>query len=506
MASNKNTETETETDALIKLMMSLGGIPRNHLTIAQCNLHTLQKQDQTLLMQKKLPLKGMSDLQIERLLLTLASLDSNNFNKKCSVGEREGRVYSSLVQRRHYGMSHGIGRSGDIIEAQPKAAGSSVLYKLTTYLMLDVVRRGCGLKSTVQCEKGSRPGPANEGILLPLCTGMSMTMTLQALRSECKINRNVVLWSRIDQKSCLKAILAAGFQPVVIPTLREGDEVRTDISAMQRSLEIHKGNVVAVITTTSGFAPRVPDAIDDVAKMCDNYQVPHVINNAYGLQCAYICKLLNRACTVGRVDAIIQSTDKNFMVPVGGAIILSPHTRVIQSIGKVYPGRANAAPILDLFITLLSMGLDGYKALLAKRIALTQKFQSSLLRVCERHGERMLLCPKNTISFGMTLNQLHHLVPSKDNSAKQNDIASVSYFGSMLFTRCISGTRVVPRGQQKNISNIQFQGFGSSTDDYPDSYLTAACAIGLNGDEVDDYIERLDRSLKDCHKKNKKQV
>jgi len=42
-----------------------------------------------------------------------------------------------------------------------------------------------------------------------------------------------------------------------------------------------------------------------------------LINNAYGLQCSYICKLINRACTVGRVDAIVCSTDKNFMVPVG---------------------------------------------------------------------------------------------------------------------------------------------------------------------------------------------
>ena len=501
MASGVKTNN-TDEDEIIELMINLG-IPRNHLTIAKSNLYTLQKQDQTLLLQRKLPLQGMSDMQIERFLLTLSSLDTNNFTKKCSVGEREGRVYSSLVQRRHFGMSHGIGRSGDIIEAQPKAAGSSVLYKLTTSLMLDIVRRGCGLHQTVQSAHGSRPGPANDGILLPLCTGMTMSITLQALRLRVEGSRNIVLWSRIDQKSCLKAIFAAGLQPVVIPTSREGDEVRTNVGAMRNALEIYQNNIAAVITTTSAFAPRVSDSVDLVAKLCDTFKVPHIINNAYGLQCPYICKLINRACAIGRVDAIVQSTDKNFMVPVGGAIVLSPNESVVKSIGKVYPGRASSAPVQDLFITLVSMGLNGYKELLENRMKLITKFQEGLSQICDRYGERLLQCPSNSISFGMTLNQLHNFAPSDDTTEK-NGVEYISYFGSMLFTRCISGTRVVSRGQKKNINNIEFQGFGSSTEDYPDSYLTAACAIGLSEDELDAYLLRLERSLKEYHKKNRR--
>ena len=37
-------------------------------------------------------------------------------------------------------LSHGIGRSGDIAAVQPKAAGSSLLMKLTNCMALDVIK------------------------------------------------------------------------------------------------------------------------------------------------------------------------------------------------------------------------------------------------------------------------------------------------------------------------------------------------------------------------------
>jgi O-phospho-L-seryl-tRNASec:L-selenocysteinyl-tRNA synthase len=67
-------------------------------------------------------------------------MDSNNFPGNCGVGEREGRVASQLVAKRHYRLAHGIGRSGDITAVQPKAAGSSLLMKLTNSLILDVIK------------------------------------------------------------------------------------------------------------------------------------------------------------------------------------------------------------------------------------------------------------------------------------------------------------------------------------------------------------------------------
>mmetsp|Transcript_31927 Transcript_31927/g.95611 ORF Transcript_31927/g.95611 Transcript_31927/m.95611 type:complete len:394 (-) Transcript_31927:90-1271(-) len=380
---------------------------------------------------------------------------------------------------------------------KPKAVGSSTIARLTLHLVLDAIRRGSGLDGR---------GAASNGILLPLCTGMSMAMTLtsirEALPEEEKGKKNVVLWSRIDQKSCYKAIASAGMRCVVVQTKvnAETDEVVTDMGAMAKALEENEGNVLAIITTTSCFAPRVPDAVDEVAKLCQKNDVAQVINNAYGLQCDRTSKLINRACVVGRVDAIVCSTDKNFLVPVGGAIVMSPKSDVTKSIGKIYPGRASGSPILDLFITLLSMGLDGYKGLLAERRRLVGVFEQKLRSVAEKHGERMLVCPRNTISFGVTLD---HLTGSQ---SEDGDSSEVSYFGSILFMRCVSGTRVVPRGQDKKMGNDLFEGFGSSTSNFAHSYLTAACAIGVSEADIDEFSNRLGKAFKEYAAKKRKQA
>jgi O-phospho-L-seryl-tRNASec:L-selenocysteinyl-tRNA synthase len=56
----------------------------------------------------------------------------------------------------------------------------------------------------------------------------------------------------------------------------------------------------------------------------------------------------------GRIDALISSTDKNFMVPVGGSIIYSGKKKdLVEKINKIYPGRASGGPTVDLFITYL---------------------------------------------------------------------------------------------------------------------------------------------------------
>ena len=85
-------------------------------------------------------------------------MDSNNYSKVCGLGEREGRLFSSLVSRRNYHFSHGIGRSGDLTEIQPKAIGSSILNKLTNELVLDLLKLS-GLTFAKSC------------LVAPLATG-----------------------------------------------------------------------------------------------------------------------------------------------------------------------------------------------------------------------------------------------------------------------------------------------------------------------------------------------
>lgn len=60
------------------------------------------------MLQGKCPEEGWSESTIELFLNELAVMDSNNFLGNCGVGEREGRVASSLVARRHYRFKLGI--------------------------------------------------------------------------------------------------------------------------------------------------------------------------------------------------------------------------------------------------------------------------------------------------------------------------------------------------------------------------------------------------------------
>ncbi len=222
-----------------------------------------------------------------------------------------------------------------------------------------------------------------------MATGMSLGLVLSSLRQVRPPGARRVLWTRMDQKSCLKAIVTFGFIPVVVPNTTIGDySVGTDIEALISHILMDGGvdTVLAVVTTSSCFAPREPDMLDTVAKLCKDFDVPHVVNNAYGVQCSSTVKLINRACEVGRVDAIVQSADKNFMVPVGGSIVCGPNEDTISRVVATYAGRASSVQIFDLMVTLLSIGAQGYRGLLEWREQLVPNFKSSLSKLAEANG------------------------------------------------------------------------------------------------------------------------
>ena len=253
------------------------------------NIRTRQKQLELLLRDRKLPAKGFSDSMIEYVMQQLTIMDSNNFESNCGVGEREGRIYSRMVSERHYSLSHGIGRSGNITEEQPKAAGSSIIYKLTTSMAAHALEMS-GFKKPVHC------------LLLPFATGMSITMCILNLKA-ARPAAAYVIWSRIDQKSCFKSIITAGLSPLVVDNIIVNGQMQTDVARVRDLLEYHGRDILCVLSTTSCFAPRQPDLIDEIARLCKISDVGHIINNAYGLQCPLISKLINRATAVGRVDA-----------------------------------------------------------------------------------------------------------------------------------------------------------------------------------------------------------
>ena len=88
------------------------------------------------------------------------------------------------------------------------------------------------------------------------------------------------------------------------------------------------------------------------------------------------------------------------MVPVGGAIIASFNEEIVENISKSYPGRASSSQSVDLLITLLSMGVDGYKNLLKERKECFTYLKDELKKVATKYDEKVLETPNNPISIG----------------------------------------------------------------------------------------------------------
>lgn len=296
-------------DANVELAKRL--VRSSYVSQGAQGLAARQKLITSLLSERRLPERGWDETQLELLVRDAAALDSNNFLANVGAGEREARVACPLVARRHFGLAHGIGRSGDISAEQPKAAGSTLLARLCNLLAADALS-AAGLAGL------------GDSTVLPVATGMALNLALLALARQRPAGARYVVWPRCDQKTCVKAIQAAGLEVVVVANRVEGDQVRTDVDAVRREIgRLGADAVVCVLSTTSCFAPRAPDLVEELARLCEEAGCGHIVNNAYGVQCASVCAAISQACRRGRVDAIVQSTDKNFCVPVGGAPLCS---------------------------------------------------------------------------------------------------------------------------------------------------------------------------------------
>jgi O-phospho-L-seryl-tRNASec:L-selenocysteinyl-tRNA synthase len=152
------------------------------------------------------------------------------------------------------------------------------------------------------------------------------------------------------------------------------------------------------------------------------------------------------------------------------------------------------------------MGLNGYRRLQEERSAMLRTFPERLGHIAKKYGERLLVCEANTISFGITLDSLPR--PQRETEADDAYLKAVSKdissFGAMLFLRCVSRTRVVPRLQAKIMNGEEFLGFGSSTANYHSAYMTAACAIGVSKAEIAEFFVCLDKTLAEHVSKKQK--
>jgi hypothetical protein len=89
----------------------------------------------------------------------------------------------------------------------------------------------------------------------------------------------------------------------------------------------------------------------------------------------------------------------------------------------------------------------------------------------------------------------------RSGSEPRAEALPITFLGSMLFHRCVSGTRVIGRGKVQAVEGITFQGYGAHCDDYPHDYLTVAAALGTEEADIDEFCLRLRKCFLEFRKK-----
>lgn len=289
-----------------------------------------------------------------------------------------------------------------------------------------------------------------------------------------------MIWPRIDQKTCFKSIFTSNLTPIIIEPILINDELTTNIEEINKQIQLLGiENILCIFSTTSCFAPRGYDNIKDLSIICKKNKIFHIINNAYGIYCTKIVDILNQSAKVGSMDIIISSTDKNFMVPIGGSLIYSSNEEIINKVKKNYPGRASLSPVLDLFITLLEMGKNKYKLFIHERKEKYKKLKEKMQIIALKYNERILENPNNKISLAISL----------ENICKNaNGKSDITYLGSLFYFRQISGIRVISPSAQIDFNGYKFSNYGSHAENYPViPYCSFACGIGITDEEINGF-------------------
>ncbi len=425
-------------------------IPENMARSGLTTIRAVLRPVKDIINRRQFPQEPLTEAQVEWLLRLLSSMDSDKDPEMARVGEREGRTVSTLLDRLSCGFNHGIGRSGSLTDPQPKAIGASLMQRIADQIAVDAIRK-LGLPEV------------RYGMIVPMATGMAIAMVLSALRREYGVSR--VLWPRVDHLSPRRAILFAGLQEVPVATTLDGDAVRADINDLHKKVCEHPDCVV--LATTTFFPPRAPDPIRDIACMCAENNIPLIINNAYGVQSVEIMQMIRSAIVAGRVDAIIQSTDKNFLTPVGGSILVSPDESVVTHTASTYAGRASAAPHVQALAALLLLGQQGYERLRMEQSENRQYLETRMREIADTVSERLLVV-ENPVACAMTL-----------------DTSTARRLGPHLYSLRVTGPRVVPEGA-----------FGACIDCYPYSYVVVNAAIGARRQDVKVATTKLFKEIK----------
>jgi O-phospho-L-seryl-tRNASec:L-selenocysteinyl-tRNA synthase len=158
----------------------------------------------------------------------------------------------------------------------------------------------------------------------------------------------------------------------------------------------------------------------------------------------------------------VQSSDKNFLSPVGASVLVSPNEEVVDRTAENYAGRASAAPIAQTLDALLALGRERYATLRVEQLENKRNLDLKLTEIAESIGERVLAV-ENPVASAMTLDGL-----------------DAKALGGRLYNLRITGPRAVPKGA-----------FGSCIDNYPHSYLVMNAAIGASKGDIESATTKL---------------
>lgn len=108
-------------------------------------------------------------------------------------------------------------------------------------------------------------------------------------------------------------------------------------------------------------------------------------------------------------------------------------------------------------------------------------------------GERVLETQNNSISLGLHLGSV----------LKGQDATEL---GSILYSKKVMGHRIIAaKSESTKVCGITFGNYGSHHESYPFlPYMTIACAIGTERQEIDEFFIRLESALREHAKKDEK--
>lgn len=144
------------------------------------------------------------------------------------------------------------------------------------------------------------------------------------------------------------------------------------------------------------------------------------------------------------------------------------------------------------------MGQTNMKALLKERKENFEYLKTQLTEMLKKYDERCLEIKTNKISVASTLTNLNERVFIPNN-------ISPTFFGSYLFSRRVSGVRVVAstNGKTSSINDCVFHNYGSHSESYPHlPYFTAASSLGQTKADIDLFLVRLRETFENFMKQD----